>query len=142
MDANTVNPAPASTQQPNDWKMVSKSRRPKLTKPLIIGSNNNKELSVISQQKWLHVASFSTNVTAANIISYVSKHADIDAKFLNCYLRIKKDANLDELRKVNFKLGVSECFNDKLLNADIWPANVKIRPFWFFPKGDAPELNP
>ncbi|XP_036347888.1 uncharacterized protein LOC118757269, partial [Rhagoletis pomonella] len=64
-DTNTVNPAPVSTQQPNEWKTVSNSRRPKLTKPLIIGSNNNQELSVISQQKWLHVASFSTNVTAA-----------------------------------------------------------------------------
>ncbi|XP_053968264.1 uncharacterized protein LOC128869683 [Anastrepha ludens] len=133
--------APTSNRT-REWKTVTRANRKKLKQPLVIGSNQNSELSVVPNMKWLHISSFSNTVTAADIVDYVAKHAEIDRKFLSCYMLIKKDTLVKDFKKINFKLGVSEFSYDKLLNADIWPTNVKIRPFTFFQKDVTPPLIP
>lgn len=71
-------------------------------------------------------------VTSDDIIAYVVKHTKIEKHLLSCHRLVKKDTPENTLKRVNFKLGVSENLLELLLNPDIWPENVTVRPFRFF----------
>lgn len=99
---------------------------------IIVGRNNTAELDVAPRLKWLHLSSFKPSVTADNIKAYVSKHSSIESSKISCYRLVKGDVSEDTLEWVNFKLGISSTLYDILLNSDLWPADVKVRPFKFF----------
>ncbi|XP_053968844.1 uncharacterized protein LOC128870270 [Anastrepha ludens] len=111
------------------------SNKPKvkaLTRRIAVGSSSNDELNIAHRMKWLHLSSFKPSVTANNIIAYVSKHSSISSEMISCYSLVKKDVAVDSLKRVNFKLGVFSNHYDSLLNSELWPAGVKVRPFKFF----------
>lgn len=109
-----------------EW-VYAKSRRNR--RKAIVGQNNTDELQVVVRKKWIHLSSFNPNVTEDQIIAYVGKHIDISINHMICYKLVKKDANIAELKSINFKLGISPEFYDELFESSLWPANVKIRPF-------------
>lgn len=41
---------------------------------------------------------------------------------------------IDNLKYLNFKLGVPPEIYDNLFRPELWTANIKVRPFKFFPK--------
>lgn len=62
------------------------------------------------------------------------KHFGIANIHISCFKLVKKDALLNELNSVNFKIGVSPALYNKLLDANLWPIGINVRPFRFFQK--------
>lgn len=114
------------------------TRRKHNKRRAVVGRNMNAELDVVTSKKWVHLASFKVTVTAERIISYVSEHLNIDKDTISCYPLIKKDVLVQELKYLNFKLGVAPELYDNLFKSELWTANIKIRPFKFFPKKKPP----
>lgn len=122
----------------SDW--VAVNRRKKNNRMFVIGKNSTNELDVIARRKWVHISSFKPTVTEDQILSYVEKSIDIARNHLLCRKLVKKDANVDEIRRVSFKLGISADFYSMLFKPEIWPSDVKVRPFQFFQRNQkAPE---
>lgn len=90
----------------------------------------------------MHLSSFKNTVTEDDIISYVSKHLDIDKLHISCFKLVKKDTAVDDLKFVNFKLGVTSSFYDNLLNPDLWTMDIKVRAFVDFPRKKVVQKNP
>lgn len=136
----------AAAADKSGWKTVQSKRdrqrhnQTHVNQTLVVGTSDSGELDVADvapvrrRFKWLHVSSFRNTVSAANIIDYVVKHANIDEKLVACYKLVKKDADMDSLNYVNFKLGVSGDDYKKVLKPELWPAKVTICPFRFFQK--------
>lgn len=111
-----------------DWIHVSKRNR----KNDMCGDNNNNELEVIANTKWIHLSSFKPTVTVDKIINYVTKYSNIDKNHLECYKLVKKGANLNELKRISFKLGICPEFYNELCKPSLWPDEVRVRPFKIF----------
>lgn len=127
----------------SNWStIVKKSKRTsampavpiKSKKPVVVGQGSNDDLSVVDKKKWLHLSSFKNNVTSDDIVNYVEKHFNVSKSHLVCYSLVKKDAIVTDLKHINFKLGVSAGFVDKLFDASLWPVNIKVRYFDFLEK--------
>lgn len=103
---------------------------------IVVGRKTSSELHVIAQTKWIHLSSFSPNVSEENIIDYVHSHANIDKKHLLCYKLVKKDAETANLKRISFKLGVAEQYLENILDPSLWQEYVRVRPFTNFPKRD------
>lgn len=115
-----------------EWTNVTLRKQKK--RRVVFGSNVNTELDVIVKKKWVHLSSFKSTVTEDCIVSYVSKHLNIDKDNLVCYKLIKKDTSVDGLKFINFKLGINPIFYAELFKPDLWTAAIKIRPFKVFPR--------
>ncbi|XP_036339787.1 uncharacterized protein LOC118749125 [Rhagoletis pomonella] len=100
------------------------------------GRNNNTDLEVVIKKKLLHISSFKPSVSE-NLIAYVSTHAKIDSTHFTCYKLVKKRTPLESLRSVNFKIGVISSLYKNILNPNVWPSDIIVRPFRFF----QPEAN-
>ncbi|XP_017468772.1 PREDICTED: uncharacterized protein LOC108360840 [Rhagoletis zephyria] len=124
-------PLPSNRAQ---WSTVEKKKRKNLNKKTVWGANTNIELEVAVRHKWLHLSSFSKSVTEDNIIDYVAKHSTVNKNSMSCYKLVKKGTPDADLKRINFKLGVPEYSFDSILNSDLWPVNVAVRPFRFFEK--------
>lgn len=122
-----------------EWMHVKQKKR--RIKRTIIGENDTNELQVIARKKWIHISSFKPSVTEQHILTYVGKKLDIGSNHLACYKLVKRDANVSELKSINFKLGISPQFYEDLFKPSLWPSSVKVRPFNFFLK-DKTELVP
>lgn len=125
---STVNPE--SLPSNTDWVNVRRRKKPK--KVICVGDNSNDELDVVVKKKWVHLSSFKPSVSEDNIVKYVSNHLKIGKEHLECYKLVKKDTSLENLKFVNFKLGISSNFYNDLLNPSLWTSNIRIRPFKFF----------
>lgn len=115
------------------WNNVT-TRKQRKARVLVVGDNNNTELDVVVQKKWVHLSSFKNTVTEDQIIDYVGKRLDIDKSHISCFKLVKKDVSVNDLKFVNFKLGVSPGFYDALFKPELWTADIKVRPFKGFPK--------
>lgn len=129
---NTFEDNTQPVQKANDWVRVQRRRRNR--QPVIHGSNISDELEVVAQKKWVHLSSFKSNVTSDQIISYVEQHTEFGKEHMDCYKLVKKDTDVNLLKKVNFKLGISPCFYDEILNSKLWPTGIRVRPFVNFPR--------
>lgn len=130
-DAVDEVPICAGSTNNAEWKNVAKRKQNK--RRAVIGMNKNAELDVVTKKKWVHLGSFKPTVTAECIISYVVEHLHIDKDSISCYSLVKKDVSPQDLKYVNFKLGVDSEIYDKLFKPELWTANIKVRPFKFFP---------
>lgn len=115
-----------------EWTNVTRRKQHK--RRVVVGLSVNTELDVVTKMKWVHLASFKPTVTADRVLSYVADHLKIDKKTIACYPLIKKDMTIDNLKYLNFKLGVPPEIYDNLFRPELWTANIKVRPFKFFPK--------
>lgn len=116
-----------------DW-VTKRRRKRKPRKVLCIGENSNTELDVVLKKKWVHISSLKPSVSENTIIDYVSRHLNIGKEHLECFKLVKKDASLENLKYINFKLGISSDYYNDLLSPSLWPSNVRLRPFKFFPR--------
>lgn len=130
-DANSVNS--------NDWSNVTRRRDFRKRRVAVVGVNNNAELDVVVRKKWVHISSFKPTVTEDNIIEYVSKHLNIDKGHISCFKLVKKDAQIKNLKFVNFKIGITPSLFSELFNSKLWTSDVKVRPFVGFPKKNSPQ---
>lgn len=121
------------------WTNVVKRKNKNKKRKVIVGQSNNSELDVIVQRKWVHLSSFKPTVTEDNIKMYVAKRIKINIEDIACFRLIKKDVNLEDVKKLNFKLGVSSEFYNELFDPRIWPSNIKVRHFKNFQK-PSPDL--
>lgn len=132
---NAANDIPAKK---SNWVKVKPKRR---HKRVVFGDNSNSELEVATNRKWVHVSSFKPNVTVDQILEYVEKHANVAKTNMECYKLVKKDADLNAMKRVSFKLGISPGFYNELFKPSVWPAEVQVRPFDFFQKQNRLEKN-
>ncbi|XP_017466463.1 PREDICTED: uncharacterized protein LOC108359223 isoform X2 [Rhagoletis zephyria] len=136
---HSLAPAVSSAEIKNaQWSTVKNKRGKKPVR--VVGTNISKDLDVAVRYKWLHLASFSPSVSEENIINYVSNQAGLNKDILVCYKLVKKDVEISSLKRVNFKLGVPETMFSNLLSSEIWPTNVTVKPFRFFPKDQQQPL--
>lgn len=119
----------------NDWTNVS--RRKRRNRVLVVGEKNSKDLDVVVKKKFLHLSSFKPTVTPEQIIAFIENNTEIGKHHLECTRLVKKDTVVTTLKHVNFKLGVSPCFYDEIMKSTLWPMDIKIRPFIFFPRSPA-----
>lgn len=124
-------------QKQFDWIDVQRRRRKK--GPVVVGVNESEDLDVVIQKKWVHLSSFKATVTSDEIIQYVEKSTEIGKQHMECYKLVKKDVDVRELKRVNFKLGISPSFYNELLKPENWPSGIRVRPFVNFPKKQAPK---
>lgn len=120
----------------SDWKRVQ--RRKKKKGPIVFGANSSDELDVIAQKRWIHLSSFKPTVTCEQIINYVEKNADIGKNHMVCYKLVKKDADLNLMKRISFKLGISHCFYTEILKSELWPTDIRVRPFVNFQRNAPP----
>lgn len=131
-DTDTV--ATANSQAESDIP-VSNSEwidvKPKIKrKHFVFGNNNNKDLDVFDHKKWVHLSSFKPNVTVEQVKEYIAKYANINKINIQCYKLVKNGADMNVLKSISFKVGVSMEFYKELLKPSLWPANVRVRPFY------------
>lgn len=122
----------------SDWSRVTRRKKPSYKRREVVGVNNDSDLDVALKFKWVHLSSFKTSVSEENIISHVRKYLNIDVDRIVCYKLVKKDANLSDLKFLNFKLGVPSVYYDNLFNPNLWNSAIRIRPFKFFPRTVSP----
>lgn len=118
--------------QHNDWINVRGRRR--RNRVIAVGDNNSNDLDVVVRKKYLHVSSFKPSVTTDLIINFIEKNTQISKNHIECTRLVKKDADESTLKYVNFKIGVSPHFYNDIIKPNVWPMNIKIRPFIFFPR--------
>lgn len=116
------------------WSQVTRKRK---GRRVVFGVNTNSELDVIVNKKWVHLSSFKPSVTTDQILNYVEKYANVTKNHLVCYKLVKKDADVNALTRISFKLGVSAGYYNELFKPSLWPSDVRVRPFKFFPKTGA-----
>lgn len=112
-----------------EWINVTSKRN---RKRAIYGDNNNEDLEVIADKKWIHLSSFKPTVTEDQIVNYVAKYAKIGKNHIKCYKLVKKGVDLNDLKRLSFKIGITDVYYTEVFNTSLWPANVKVRPFTFF----------
>lgn len=112
-----------------EWIDVKSKRKMKRS---IFGANENNDLDVIANKKWIHLSSFKSSVTVEQILNYIWKYSNIGKDKIDCYKLVKKDANLNELKKISFKIGVNAEIYKEIYKPSLWPANVRLRPFQIF----------
>lgn len=118
-----------------DFTVVRRKRQNKRKNAKVVfGDNDVGDLDVVSRKKWVHLSSFKSSVTEEHIVSYVEKSLKISKEHLSCYKLVKKDTPPEEIKYVNFKLGISSQFYDELLKPHLWQSNIRVRPFKFFQK--------
>lgn len=123
-----------STSTCNNISTIVLNKNSSKSKNLIVVCNASSELDVADMaKKWLYISSFKPSVTA-DVISYVTKHFNIDTKFLFCKALIKKGTSVNDLSSVYYKLGVSSNYYNALLDSNLWPLGKGILPFRFFQK--------
>lgn len=118
--------------QRSEWMLPRKRKR--RNRAVVVGSNVTEELDVVVKKKFVHIAGFKPSVTTDQIVNFVNKHTNVDKQHLVCTRLTKKDADINLLTHVNFKVGVTERFYDELMKASLWPTSIRVRPFIFFPK--------
>lgn len=133
-DANMFDDNTQPLQNANGWVNVQKRRRRR--GPVVMGVNDSEDLDVIIQKKWIHISSFKSTMQCEKIIEYVSKTTEIGKQHMECYKLVKKDVDVNELKRVNFKLGISPCFYNEIIDPKTWPSGIRVRPFVNFPKKD------
>lgn len=131
--SNTATNNPANI---SEWVSVSRKRNNR-NKAFIIGQNKTNDLDVVARRKWVHISSFKSTVSEDAILNYVGNRLDISLDHILCRKLVKKDVDVSTLRSVSFKLGISEAFYKELFKPEVWPEDVKVRPFQFFPKDKA-----
>lgn len=78
----------------------------------------------------IYVSRVSTTVTPDKMISYVEKHTDMKKNInFKCSLLVKKDADLNNLTFVSYKIDVTDEFMDQLMQESFWPKGIQIRLF-------------
>ncbi|XP_067629548.1 uncharacterized protein [Eurosta solidaginis] len=107
---------------------------------VVSGNNNNAELDVFVPYKWIHLSSFKPSVTEEKIVKYISEHIKIDASALACFKLVRRDADINSLVRVSFKVRVLSADYNKLFDAALWPSNVTVKPFRFFPKNGGNQI--
>lgn len=112
-----------------EWVNVTKKKNRNKKRNIVVGQNDNEELDVIIRRKFVHLSSFKPCVTEEKIMSYVEKHLGVSKDCLVCFKLVKKDTDIDTLKKINFKLGISADSYSKLFTPSLWPSNVTVRPF-------------
>ena len=115
------------------WQNVTR-RKKKMQSSALVGERKNVNLDVVVTKKWVHVSSFKPNVSHESIINYVNENAGIPKEHIVCCKLIKRNADLEKLTKISFKLGVSPHYYDKITQPSLWPVDVRVRPFVFFIK--------
>lgn len=121
------------------WETVQRRRRK--GGKVIFGENNvPNDLEVVATKKWIHISKFKPTVSCDQIINYIAANSNIDKANIECYKLVKKDANLSELKSVNFKLGVVSSFYNDIFNSKLWPTDIRVRPFKNFQKREIQPL--
>lgn len=108
--------------------------RKRKNRVIVVGKNDSNDLAVVAKKKYLHISSFKPTVTADHVIDFIEKNTEIGKQHLECTRLVKKDTDISTLKHVNFKLGVSQCFYNDIVKSSLWPTDIRIRPFVFFPK--------
>nr|AMS38376.1 hypothetical protein [Bactrocera tryoni] len=134
-DSVNLNSSTSITANRNLKLKVSTRNKKSPATSTVVGVNANVDLDVVIPKKWIHLSAFKSSVTEEDIISFVVKHANVDREHLLCYKLIKKDTDINNLKRINFKLGVSPSFFNAVFSSSVWPSGIKLRPFKFFPKG-------
>ncbi|XP_059225889.1 uncharacterized protein LOC131997968 [Stomoxys calcitrans] len=119
VDANAVDNDDAVFEAnvlPNsNWVRVQRRRKRK--DKVIYGENNTtNELDVVISKKWVHISSFKPSVTSEHITDFIQKNANIAKSNMECYVLVKKDVDINSLKRVNFKLGVTSNHYDDVIN--------------------------
>lgn len=119
----------------SEFVTVRQKKHKKPKKPKVVyGDNDGNDLDVVTRNKWVHLSSFKSSVTENDIVSYVEKRLNISKEHLSCYKLVKKGTPSEEIKFINFKLGISPAYYNELLNPSLWQSNIRVRPFKFFPK--------
>lgn len=118
--------------QESCWTKVR--RRKRRNRVIVVGDKDTDVLDVVAKKKYLHLSSFKPTVTADKIIEYIEKNSEIGKQHLECTRLVKKDVDASTLKFVNFKLGVSSCFYEDIIKSTLWPVDIKLRPFVFYPR--------
>ena len=118
----------------NDWTRVdyrSNARKSWRQKANILRGTAKCESEMFSADIHLVVYGLAKHVTSFRFIE--SK----DIKILGCDILTKYEG----ARSLSFKTTIKSCDYEKIINSDIWPVGVGIRPFKFFPRRDGENVN-
>ncbi|XP_070137141.1 uncharacterized protein [Drosophila bipectinata] len=87
------------------------------------------QLQVLPTLKYLHVGKFASSTQPDALCKFVADKLNVEPSDLACARLIKKDADINALKFVNFKLGVPEQNFPTVSNDDFLPMSVKVSRF-------------
>lgn len=126
---------------PKRRRKNQKTRSEKDTPQLVVGDSSTADgLEIVEKLSWIHVSNFSPTTTEDAIIKYTADKFKVSTKDIKCFKLVKKDANLDLLRFVSFKLGLPSSFLKNVFEPSNWPAGSVVKSFVSNPKNLATEI--
>ena len=130
---NNNNPGPSNKNDSKtaEFVVVSKKKKtPKKKREMkIIGTDTSTDLSAIPKIKWLHLSRFANTTTPDDIVKFISSKTNIPTDSFKCFMLVKKDANVSELKFVTFKLSVSHEHLSTVMDSSLWPIHVQVKYF-------------
>lgn len=67
--------------------------------------------------------------TFQGVIDYAAEKSKIRPIDIGCFALISKKNNIETMRTINFKIGVSLEYTTIVFNSNFWPDGVQIREF-------------
>lgn len=98
-----------------------------------INSTNSETttLKVIEAPTYYHVSRFSTETSEDELQSWISEKLNVTADHqpVKCTKLVPRGRELSSLEFVSFKVSIPKIFEEKVMDASIWPTNITVRPF-------------
>lgn len=89
---------------------------------IIKGTNNNHmSLSAATERKWMYVGNLSPDCTVDKVKSHLESNG---ITILSCDSLASKFSHM-----ASFKISIAPNLQDKLMNGDLWPVGVTVKPF-------------
>ena len=78
-----------------------------------------------------HVSKFAPDMTDASLKNFLMEILDISDEQLIVFPLVKKDADLTKLKFINFGFKIPTSLSSFVLNPNLWPKNITVKPFKF-----------
>ena len=92
----------------------------------------------ITKYKWFHVSKFRADTDPNLLINHIASKTKIPLNQIKCFKLIKMNANISELKFVNFKISVPSHMLMIAMDKQIWPNTVQIKKFVSLKKNEEP----
>ncbi|KAH8344597.1 hypothetical protein KR067_001013, partial [Drosophila pandora] len=127
---NAGNKMTSLAQVPNVSKVaVPRNKRNNPNRRIVGQAPSCAQLQVMPSLKYLHIGKFATATQPEALCKFVADKLHLDPSDVACARLIKKDADINALKFVNFKLGIPEQHFPAVFNDDFWPMSVKVTRF-------------
>lgn len=104
------------------------------------GSCDILQNDVVLKLNWFHLGSFRPSISCEVIVNHLAAALYLNPSVISCYKLIKRGELEENIKFINFKIGVPAEYNDAMYHENIWPIGTKLRAFRFDLKNEGVRL--